>query len=165
LAVIGLELESVYRSLRPSFSRSKRQLRAIHRQITELSDDLRHLAYQFHHAIVEDLGLVIALQRFVNDFVRRTAIKARLIKRNVPDVIATDVATCLYRVAQESLGNVASHAKAPHVTVEVVGSETEICLTVRDSGVGMDVDAVRQRSRGLGLLSMTERVRLLNGSV
>jgi signal transduction histidine kinase len=130
-----------------------------------LSDDLRHLAYQFHHAIVEDLGLVIALQRFVNDFVRRTAIKARLIKRNVPDVITTDVATCLYRVAQESLGNVASHAKAPHVTVEVVGSETEICLTVRDSGVGMDVDAVRRRSRGLGLLSMTERVRLLNGSV
>lgn len=165
LAVIGLELEAVYGSLRSSSSPFKRQLRAIHKQVVRLSDDLRHLAYQFHQTIVEDLGLVVALQRYVNDFVRRTGIKARFIKRHVPEFLAQDVATCLYRVAQESLGNVAAHAKASHVTLELIGSDDEIRLRVRDSGVGMDVEAVRQRSRGLGLLSMTERVRLLNGSV
>jgi signal transduction histidine kinase len=114
---------------------------------------------------VEDLGLVVALQRYVNDFVRRTGIKARFVKRRVPELLPQNIATCLYRVAQESLGNVAAHAKAANVTLELIGSGDEIRLSIRDSGVGMDVEAVHQRSRGLGLLSMTERVRLLNGSV
>lgn len=165
LAVLGLDLESIAQSLPPSSVNIRRRLLALQEQVMTLTSDIRHLAYQFHQTIVEDLGLVVALQRYLNDFTRRTGVNARFIKRNLRDAIPLAVASCLYRVAQESLGNVAAHSRATQVTVELTGGATDMTLIVRDDGAGMDVDDVRRQSRGLGILSMRERLRLLGGSL
>jgi signal transduction histidine kinase len=74
-------------------------------------------------------------------------------------------ATCLFRIAQESLGNVGVHAKATLVTVTLAVSSDKAALTIVDDGIGMDLEEVRRRKGGLGMLSIQERARLLNGAV
>ncbi len=165
LGAIGLQLDSLSRNLPDSPSGIRRQIRTIRRHVSELSDDVRQLAYQFHQTTVDDLGLVVALQRYLNDFVKRTGLKARFTKPRRAVPIPLQIATCLYRIAQESLGNVGLHAKASHVSVELADSSEGIALIISDDGIGMDFEEVRRRKAGLGMLSMQERVRLLNGSL
>jgi signal transduction histidine kinase len=165
LGAIGLQLDSLCRRLPESPTSIRRQIRVIRRHVGALSDDVRQLAYRFHQTTVEDLGLVVALQRYINDFVKRTGIKAQFVKPPTAERISPRLATCLFRIAQESLGNVAMHAKASQISVELSADPETIHLTIRDDGIGMDLEEIRRRTVGLGLLSMQERARLLNGSV
>jgi two-component system sensor histidine kinase UhpB len=78
--------------------------------------------------------------------------------------IPADVSLCLYRVAQEALGNVVRHAHARHVRVSVSTDARCVELTVRDDGRGFDPAKVRSLG-GLGLISLEERVRLVRGNL
>lgn len=164
LAMLTVEVETLERSLPSSPERIGRGLRTIQERLAELSDDVRHLAYQYHPSILDDLGLPIALQRLIDDFSGRTGIKGTFVLRNVADPLPQTVSTCLYRVAQESLGNASRHANASCVDVELAGVEQGVALTVRDNGCGFDLKLVKRRQTGLGLVSMKERVRLVNGT-
>jgi len=75
-----------------------------------------------------------------------------------------EIGLCLFRVLQEALHNAVKHSRVKRVEVQVVESSNEVHLIVSDSGTGFDVEAARQ-GRGLGLTSMQERVRLMNGSI
>lgn len=165
LGAIGLHLDTLSRNLPDSPSVIRRRIRSIRRHVSELSDEVRGLAYRFHQTTVEDLGLVAALQRYLNDFVKRTGISARFTKPRSADSIPLRLATCLYRIAQESLGNIGLHANASQVSVTLVVSPEEISLTVCDDGIGMDLEEVKRRKEGLGMLSMEERAKLLNGTI
>jgi signal transduction histidine kinase len=131
----------------------------------ELSDVVRHLAYQLHPSILDDLGLPIALQRLVDDFTARSHIRGSFGYKDVPAVVPQEIATCLYRVAQESLNNVARHAAASRVDVELTRSRSGLMVTITDNGVGFDSEQRRYESRGLGLLGMKERVALVHGEL
>ena len=165
LGAIGLQLDSLTQKLPDSPAEIRKQIRAIRRHISELSDDVRQLAYQFHQTTVEDLGLVAALQRYLNDFVKRTGVGVRFAKSRLIRPLPVRPATCLFRIAQESLGNVGVHAKATLVTVTLAVSSDKAALTIVDDGIGMDLEEVRRRKGGLGMLSIQERARLLNGAV
>lgn len=165
LGAIGLQLDTLSRNLPDSPSVIRRRIRTIRRHVSELSDEVRGLAYRFHQTTVEDLGLVAALQRYLNDFVKRTGISARFTKPRSADSIPLRLATCLYRIAQESLGNIGLHANASQVSITLVVSSEEISLTVCDDGIGMDLEEVKRRKEGLGMLSMEERAKLLNGTI
>jgi len=162
LAMLAVEIETFQQRLSSTESVSEKLL-SLHEQVVELSDDVRHLAYQFHPSILDDLGLPIALQRYIEDFSTRTGIYVTFAHKDLTDPLPQDIASCLYRVAQESLGNVSKHANASHAAVELLGSETGISLSVQDAGVGFDPAAVKQPLIGLGFTSMKERVRLVNG--
>ncbi|HQW91308.1 MAG TPA: ATP-binding protein, partial [Nitrospira sp.] len=73
--------------------------------------------------------------------------------------------TCLYRIAQESLANVMKHARANKVIVSLASTADAITLTVQDDGVGFDTQQLANSHRGLGLISMAERLRLVRGTV
>ena len=165
LGAIGLQLDTLSRNLPDSPSVIRRRIRVIRGHVSELSDEVRGLAYRFHQTTVEDLGLVAALQRYLNDFVKRTGISARFTKPQSADSIPLRLATCLYRIAQESLGNVGLHANASQVSLTLVVSSDEISLTVCDDGIGMDLEEVKRRRDGLGMLSMEERAKLLGGTI
>jgi len=75
------------------------------------------------------------------------------------------VALCLYRVAQEALRNVVAHARARHIDVRLTRSGERIELTVADDGRGFDIGQASTRAKGLGLVSIHERVRLAGGTV
>jgi len=136
-------------------------LRALRSRVVELSDDVRGLAYRLHPSILDHLGLAIALQSYVEEFAKRERIRVTFTHRNVPETLPPAIATCLYRVAQEALRNVAKHAHAKRAAMTIWKSGTSLHLSVKDSGIGFDPD----ERRGLGLVSMQERVRAVEGTL
>jgi signal transduction histidine kinase len=117
-----------------------------------------------HPSILDDLGLVNAIEAECVSFSQREGIQVKFTSQNVPATLPRDVALCLYRIAQESLWNIAKHAHTTEAYVAIGGSQEGIVLSVEDCGAGFDPEQVRGK-RGLGLASMEERVRLVGGRV
>jgi signal transduction histidine kinase len=82
----------------------------------------------------------------------------------LPSRLSPEISLCLFRVLQEALHNSAKHSGVRHVEVQLWGTSDEIHLTVKDSGAGFDREAAKE-SRGLGLVSMQERLRLVHGEL
>ena len=140
-------------------------VRTLQDRLVELSDSVRHLAYQFHPSILDDLGLSIALQRLAEDFQARTNIPCRMTHQGQPPALTQDAATCLYRVAQECLSNVARHAKAAQVELTLEQTGESQTLTIADDGVGFEPARLDAGRTGLGMISMNERVALAEGTM
>jgi signal transduction histidine kinase len=136
-------------------------LRTLRSRVVELSDDVRGLAYRLHPSILDHLGLAIALQSYVEEFAKREKIRVTFTHRNVPEQLPPELATCLYRVAQEGLRNVAKHAQAARAALTLWRAGAALHLSIKDAGVGFTPG----EPRGLGLMSMQERVRAVNGSL
>ncbi|MDF0650259.1 MAG: sensor histidine kinase [Nitrospira sp.] len=165
LALLSIDIEMLEQQLSDAPIRTVSTVHAIQNRIVELSEDVRRLAHQFHPSILDDLGLSIALRRLVDDFQARTGIGVRFIGKDIPEHVAQDVATCLYRVAQEGLANISRHARAKNIRIELRRSRDGLQLTINDDGVGFDVNQYDGRRGSLGLLSMKERVFLVAGNL
>jgi signal transduction histidine kinase len=165
LAMLVVELETLDQALPPDCKAIGTRIRSLQDNASELCEDLRHLAYQFHPSVLDDLGLPVALRRLVDDISARTGLKGAFHSQAGKGSIPQPVATCLYRIAQEGLSNVAKHANASAFDVELTRDEHAITLTIRDNGSGFDV-AERKTERGtLGLVSMKERANLVQGNL
>jgi len=165
LALLAMDIEAVGRQLKSSPDHVGRAVQEIQDRVVDLSDVVRHLAYQLHPSILDDLGLPIALQRLVDDFTARSHIRVSFGHKNIPAAVPQEVATCLYRITQESLNNVVRHSAASQVDVELIGSQSELTVTITDNGVGFDSEQPHNGSLGLGLLGMKERVALVDGAL
>ena len=165
LALLAMDIEAIEQQLSFSPDHVGRAVQAIQGRVAELSDVVRHLAYQLHPSILDDLGLPIALQRLVDEFTTRSRIQVSFGHENIPSMIPQEIATCLYRVAQESLSNVARHAAASQVDLKLTRSRCGLTVTITDNGVGFDSEQPRHGPHGLGLLSMKERVALVHGEL
>jgi signal transduction histidine kinase len=139
-------------------------IQAMARRLARISDDVRRMAYQFHSSILDDLGLPAALKHMATEWSAKTGIKMVLVQQEiVDDSLSRDIASCLYRVTQESLANVMKHAHASRVELELTCDEQEITLSIYDTGVGFDLKEIQARHPGLGLVNMQERVRSVRG--
>jgi signal transduction histidine kinase len=121
---------------------------------------VRNMALLLRPSMLDDLGLVPALQWQAREVSRRTGIAVEVAADNVADDLPEDHKTCIYRVVQEALHNCARHSDAGAVRLTVVQHEDRIDLTVADNGKGFDSRLVR----GMGLLGMEERVTHLGGT-
>lgn len=146
---------------------ARAQLRAGLQQLTQLTqgtlESIRTLALQLRPAVLDDLGLLSALRWLAEDCRERLHISVALsleplVSKNYPPLYEIT----LFRVAQESLTNIARHARATAVTIELTQNEALITLRVRDDGQGYES---AQRHAGLGIGGMQERLSLLNGSL
>jgi PAS domain S-box-containing protein len=133
--------------------------RGMRELLVALSESVHSLSRQMHPSILDDLGLVDTLRSECLSLTQRDGIAVKYDARDVPTDLPRDVALCTYRVAQESLRNIARHARAARASVRLIGTGGELVLCVRDRGIGFDVAA--RRERGLGLESMRERARLI----
>lgn len=164
LALLELELDALLGRPVAAVDPIREQLQGLKAKVAELSEHLGRLAYQLHPAVLDDLGLPVALRAYVEEFIRREGIPVDIVLKDVPESIPPDVSLCLYRVVQECLRNIAKHASATEVKIALEGSGDAIQLAVKDSGTGFDLSLVKQRGHGLGLIAMPERVRLLKGT-
>jgi signal transduction histidine kinase len=138
--------------------------RSMREDLVRLSEDVHALSYRLHPSLLDDLGLVEALNAECEGFSRRESIPVEFKPRDVPRDIRPDTALCLFRVAQESLRNVARHAGASAVEVSLRKVDEGLEIAVRDNGTGFD--PVKDRGRhSLGMASMKERVHLLGGEL
>ncbi len=161
LALLGIEAAKLEGHLDVKGS-ALLQLHAILEQLISLSEDVHDLSRQLHPSILDDLGLVEALRSECAGFSRREAIAVDYHPDNVPAKLSKDVTLCVYRVAQEALRNVAKHAAVKEASLTLFATETELMLRVQDQGVGFDPENGHAQA-GLGLSSMEERVRLVQG--
>jgi len=138
-------------------------LEPVREQLERLSDDLHNLAYKLHPSLLEHAGLQPAIEDQIRDVTKRTGLSVSLKVNHVPGSLPLDHSTCLFRVLQESLQNVVRHAYATEAVVKLQGSSKGVALSVRDNGKGFDASDKSAHHNGLGLTSMQERLRLLNG--
>jgi signal transduction histidine kinase len=130
------------------------------RKLAESSVNVvRNMALLLRPSMLDDLGLVPALQWQAREISKRTGMAVTVDAESVADDLPEEHKTCIYRVVQEALHNCARHAFARSVRIEVVQESGRIRLSVADDGLGFD----SVRTRGLGLLGMEERVTHLGG--
>jgi PAS domain S-box-containing protein len=164
LAALGISLSVLARRLPETREPELGLLRDLQGRARELSDDVRRLSHDLHPAVLEHAGLGAALETCCQDFSRTRGIDVRLTTAEGDFTrVPMDVSLGLYRVVQEALANVARHSGAKRAEVRLRVTDTEVDLQVIDVGKGFNPDRAR-RGRGLGLISMQERVRLLRGA-
>lgn len=138
-------------------------LEPVRAELMQLSNDLHTLAYQLHPSLLKHAGLQAAIEDHIDKAIERTGLSITLKANDLPALIPFDWSTSLFRVLQESLQNVVKHAKATEVLVRLSGSSRGIGLSVVDNGKGFDVCGKSGHQKGMGLISMQERLRLMNG--
>lgn len=134
--------------------------------VAQMVDDLARLARGLHPAVLDDKGLEAAASRYVSDYSQSFRIDVEFVSGalDVPPLPPVVAATA-YRILQEALTNVARHANAKHIAVELKRELGFVEISVRDDGVGFDVPGTLAAARTLGLHGMRERVTLLGGTV
>jgi signal transduction histidine kinase len=128
----------------------------------DIAKSLHELSHRLHPTRLRMIGLTTALERLCLDLAR-AGIAIAYTHENVPSTLPPDVTLCLFRVVQEALQNAIKHSKAMHLSVDVRVGPDELNLTIADTGVGFDVD--RAWGRGVGLVTMIERLDAIGGSL
>lgn len=166
LAAIRIDLGSIGAQLTHDPASVAPVLAEVDRLAQAAIDSTRRILNDLRPQMLEDLGLVPALETLMVQFGRRTGIMCRLeAGAGYSDVgaMSPSIASCLYRVAQEALGNVARHAQASEVRVRCSRlPHGQVMLQISDNGVGMIVGQ-RRKPQSFGLLGMYERVRAVGG--
>jgi len=133
-------------------------------RVYDLGEDIQALSHRLHSSKLEYLGLVTAAKSFCHELSERRNVRIAFKHSDIPAAIPKEISLCLFRVLQEALQNAVKHSADQNFTVEVHGTNEGISLIVSDSGIGFDWQDAMNR-RGLGLISMRERLRLVNGEL
>jgi len=164
LAALGMEVSTLLQPSVRSPDPLPERIRALSTRINGLAEDVHAMSRRLHPAILDELGLEAALKEECLGFSAQLGVPAHFESEGVPAPLPEDVSLCLYRVAQESLRNIAKHASATSVRVALLGAEGGLTLRIEDTGNGFDLNEVKGKG-GLGLISMEERARLVNGKL
>ncbi len=132
----------------------------IKKQVENSIGVVRNMALLLRPSMLDDLGLVPALQWQAREVSRRSGIWVKVAAENVSEELPEEHKTCIYRLVQEALHNCVRHAEAHNVKVSVRQSDGRLMLHIEDDGKGFDA----QQEKGMGLVGMQERVRHLNGT-
>jgi PAS domain S-box-containing protein len=164
LALLALAQDRLQHDL-PDLSPDVRsRMGALWKQTTEIAADLQSLSHELHSARLELLGVAGAMRGFCKEFAEEQKVEIDFQTHDLPSPLPPNISLCLYRVLQEALHNSAKHSGVRYIEVRLWGMSGEIHLTVKDAGMGFDTEAAR-KGQGLGLISMEERLKLLNGTI
>ncbi len=160
LVTVHFALESLARQIPPGF---EPQIEEMRRRLTEVEQELRRLSHELRPPMLDELGLVPALDFMAEGVSKRSGIHV-VVQGWIPGRLPPLAEIALYRSVQEALNNVTKHAKAKCVTIRLRPERQDkmnaIVCSVKDDGVGLKPDA----ARGLGLLGIKERIHALGGS-
>lgn len=159
LAMLSVELQQLEES--PSEVRSRVQ--ELRKRTAEISDDVQALSHELHASKLEYLGAVAGMKSWCKEFAERYKVEINF-RNDVSSLVPLQLGVSLFRVLQEALHNAVKHSGVNRIEVQLRENSGEVHLIVRDLGRGFDVQATRQ-GRGLGLTSMQERIRLVNGTI
>jgi PAS domain S-box-containing protein len=159
LALLNVELER----LQEKPSEVGIRVQELREQVTDISNDIQALSHDLHSSKLEYLGVVAGIKSWCKEFAERQRMEIDF-KSDVSAAVPLEIGRSLFRVLQEALQNAIKHSGVKRVDVQMRGDSSEVQLVVGDSGRGFDLDAALQ-GKGLGLTSMRERVRMVNGTI
>jgi len=122
---------------------------------------VRNMALLLRPSMLDDLGLVSALEWYAREVSRSSETEVEVKADNVSETLPDPLMVCIYRVVQEAVNNAQRHAHAKNVRVELKETDTSVQVQIKDDGSGFD----GKRTRGIGLLGMEERVKRLGGTI
>jgi two-component system, chemotaxis family, sensor kinase Cph1 len=163
LVAARLAMSGVARDLSPPLQERLQEVGTI---LDQVEQQLRRLSHELRPMILDDLGLVPALQFLADGISRRAELSIR-IRSSLEGRYAPHVETALYRIIQEALTNVTKHARAKNVEIQLTNTANNLHCLVHDDGVGFDVPSVllcKERT-GLGLVGIRERLSAVGGTL
>ena len=163
IATLSISISRVKRKVPVSEEQLIAGLDGLREETNRLTSDIRQLSHQLHPSVLEHVGLVAALESYVQGFKSEEQIDVTLSTELDNTKIPFQTSIGLYRVAVEALRNVARHSGASAAEVSLGVFDDAIVLEISDTGVGFNVELAK-KGEGLGLVSIEERLRFLNGS-
>ena len=159
LSMLGVELEQ----LRQNPSEVSTRVQELRKEVIEISNDVQALSHELHSSKLEYLGVVAGIKSWCKEFSERQRMAIDF-TNEVSSTLPFEVGLSLFRVLQEALHNAQKHSGVERIEVQLWEDSGEIHLVVSDLGRGFDLGTAMQ-GRGLGLTSMQDRVRLVNGTI
>jgi len=164
MALLAIELDRWNQQLPDSAVEFHAHIHHASQRLSDIAADIQALSHRLHSSKLEYLGLVAAAKSFCQELSEQQKVEIDFSHTAIPRSVAHEISLCLFRVLQETLQNAVKHSGVRYFKVELCGTEGEIQLTVSDLGVGFDPQGAIHR-RGLGLISMRERIHLVSGEI
>jgi len=161
LALLSIRIEKVTQDWTSGQTPVGDQLKQIWQQCSTLTTDVQALSHELHPSMLDNLGLVTAAKSFCREISEHSGAVVEFTSTNMPTSLPREVSLSLFRVIQEALHNSVKYSGAKRFEVHLRGKPGEVELEVSDAGVGFD--AVNQKAKGLGMVSMQERVNFVRG--
>jgi len=159
LALLAIELDQ----LQDNPFEVQPRLKELKKHTSEITTDVQALSHDLHSSKLEYLGVVASMKLWCKEFAERQKMEIDF-RIDVSSVLPLAVGIPLFRVLQEALNNAIKHSGVKRIEVQLREESGKIHLVISDLGRGFDVEAASQ-GKGLGLTSMRERVRLVNGTI
>jgi two-component system sensor histidine kinase DegS len=144
------------------------ELRDLKKVVKESLQEIRRIIFNLRPMTLDDLGLIPTVRRYIEELKVRENFNVQLEIHGEEQRLKNTYEVALFRLIQESLNNARKHAKANKIKVNINTTETDISVSISDDGKGFDLEKVMNEAVGkesFGLLSMKERIELLNGSL
>jgi len=165
---IVLKAEICERLVDSEPEKAKDELKILKSVVRDTLGDVRKIIYDLRPMSLDDLGLIPTLQRYIETYQEESKIAVSFKTRGTCDQLKPVVSLTVFRLVQEAINNIKKHAHASKVTINLEFLEKELKLYIVDNGVGFDIDSLKTRGHnnngGFGLISMRERVQLLDGN-
>jgi len=161
MAVLSIELEQIGHKIRKSVA-AERQFQTLQSLAREISGDIHRLSYRLHPSKLEHLGLSTALKSLCEEMSARGKLTVEFDQKAIPTKLPMDETLCVFRIAQEALRNAVKYSGAETVRVDLEKKGDVLQLSVADDGCGFDMTSGAME-KGLGFISMRERLHLLAG--
>jgi len=168
LTAISINLEILNQAVAMSESDISQMVKESSELVVKTIQDIQRFAHDLRPALLDDLGLESAIQSHARGFSDRTGIKVDIAETQNYNKLTTDIETVLYRIFQEGLNNIAKHAQAENVIVELETRKNSIALSISDDGIGFNIKGLDDKAvgkGGLGIKGMRERVKLIGGKL
>jgi signal transduction histidine kinase len=159
----GQALTSILLGLKQLDGESPEAVAELRELVVATLQDVRRLAVELRPKVLDDFGLVPALERLTQGFAEHTGISVDLEASALTQRPPVEVETAIYRIVQESLTNVVKHAHASSVSVVLTRGDGRIKAVIEDDGTGFAPETIGES--GIGLVGMRERIELLDGSL
>jgi PAS domain S-box-containing protein len=164
LAMLEVNLKMLKEHVPASDHQTTQSIDDVCKMVSDLEHDIQALSHRLHSSKLEYLGLEAAVRGFCKEIAERQNVKIDFQCDAIPESLSDEISLCLFRVLQESVHNAVKYSGVAEVEVSLTNVANEIQLKVHDSGAGFDSTAARI-GNGLGLTSMKERLRLVNGQL
>jgi signal transduction histidine kinase len=164
MAVLAIDVTRLNELLPDRLVDARALTSTVRDQVTELGSLIQGISHRLHSSKLEYLGLAAAASNFCRELSAKYRVTIEYVHQDVPDDLSRDMALALFRVLQEALSNATKHAGARLCVVTLRGAPDHVQLEIADDGCGFDVESAL-RGTGLGLVSMKERMSLVDGNV
>ncbi|MBM3132181.1 MAG: PAS domain S-box protein, partial [Chloroflexi bacterium] len=159
-------IEASVAALPQEYAEVKERLQLARLSLTHMLIDVRNIIYELRPTMLDDLGLVAAARWHAEGFLGKASIRAHFQTKGRKRKLPAPVETAIFRIIQEAATNIVRHAKARSAEIQLEYRKHSLGLSIKDDGKGFAIERImhpKQGKRGLGLLSMKERVEILGG--